>query len=101
MMVLFGQSSGPVPPLEPQVLNTRGSVVLTRSCLAQYTLSLEELLWRAGDVFTAVERGQLLLRIDRAFSLADAAAAHRALESRATAGKLILKMSYLASESRE
>jgi NADPH2:quinone reductase len=100
-MVLFGQSSGAVPPLDPQVLNTRGSIFLTRPSLAHYLLSREELLWRAGDVFTAVERGQLVIRIDRAFSLADAADAHRALESRRTVGKLVLKMSYLASESLE
>jgi NADPH:quinone reductase len=101
MMVLFGQSSGPVPPLEPQILNTRGSIFLTRPSLAHYLLSHDELLWRAGDVFAAIERGQLALRIDRVFPLADAAAAHRALESRATAGKLILKTSSLASNSRE
>ncbi len=101
MMVLFGQSSGPVPPLEPQILNTRGSIFLTRPSLAHYLLSHDELLWRAGDVFTAIERGQLALRIDRVLPLADAAAAHRALESRATAGKLILKTSSLASNSRE
>ena len=91
MMVLFGQSSGPVTAFEPQILNTRGSIFLTRPSLAHYLLSRDELLWRAGDVFTAIERGELVLRIDRVFPLAEAAAAHRALESRATAGKLILK----------
>ena len=59
MLVLFGQSSGSVPPLDPQVLNTRGSLFLTRPSLAHYLLSRDELLWRAGDVLTAVERGQL------------------------------------------
>jgi NADPH2:quinone reductase len=101
MMVLFGQSSGPVPPFEPQILNTRGSIFLTRPSLAHYLLSREELLWRAGDVFAAIERRDLVLRIDRVFPLADAADAHRALESRATTGKLILKTSELASNSRE
>jgi len=101
MMVLFGQSSGSVPPLEPQILNTRGSLFLTRPSLAHYLLSRDELLWRAGDVFAALERGQLVLRIDHAFPLEQAAEAHRALESRSTTGKLILKMSYLASETRE
>ena len=91
MMVLFGQSSGPVAAFEPQILNTRGSIFLTRPSLAHYLLSREELLWRAGDVFTAIERGELVLRIDRVFPLAEAGAAHRALESRATTGKLILK----------
>jgi len=101
MMVLFGQSSGPVLPLEPQILNTRGSIFLTRPSLAHYLLSREELLWRAGDVFAAIGHGELVLRIDRVFPLAEAADAHRALESRATTGKLILKMSELASNSRE
>jgi NADPH:quinone reductase len=90
MMVLFGQSSGPVTAFEPQILNTRGSIFLTRPSLAHYLLSRDELLWRAGDVFTAIERGELVLRVDRVFPLAEAGAAHRALESRATAGKLIL-----------
>ena len=101
MLVLFGQSSGSVPPLEPQILNTRGSLFLTRPSLAHYLLSRDELLWRAGDVFAAMERGQLGLRIDHAFPLEQAAEAHRALESRSTSGKLILKMSCLASETRE
>jgi len=101
MMVLFGQSSGPVTAFEPQILNTRGSIFLTRPSLAHYLLSREELLWRAGDVFTAIERGELVLRIDRVFPLAEAGAAHRALESRATSGKLILKTTSLASNSRE
>jgi NADPH2:quinone reductase len=101
MLVLFGQSSGSVPPLDPQILNTRGSLFLTRPSLAHYLLSRDELLWRAGDVFAAMERGQLVLRIDYAFPLEQAAEAHRALESRSTTGKLILKMSYLASETRE
>jgi NADPH2:quinone reductase len=90
MLVLFGQSSGPVPPLDPQVLNARGSVFLTRPSLAHYVLTREELLWRAGDVLSGVGRGALDLRIDRAYPLADAAAAHRDLESRRTTGKLLL-----------
>jgi NADPH2:quinone reductase len=101
MLVLFGQSSGSVAPLDPQILNTRGSVFLTRPSLAHYLLTRDELLWRAGDVFAAMERGQLVLRIDHAFPLEQAAGAHRALESRSTTGKMILKMSYLASETRE
>jgi NADPH2:quinone reductase len=101
MMVLFGQSSGSVAPLDPQILNTRGSLFLTRPSLGHYLLSREELLWRAGDVFAAMERGQLVLRIEQAFPLDRAAEAHRALESRSTTGKLILKMSYLASQARE
>lgn len=90
MLVLFGQSSGPVPALEPQVLNSHGSLYLTRPSLAHYLLTRDELLWRAGDVLTAVERNRLVLRVDRTYPLADAAAAHRDLESRRSTGKLLL-----------
>jgi NADPH2:quinone reductase len=90
MLVLFGQSSGPVQPLDPQVLNTRGSIFLTRPSLAHYLLTREELLWRAGDVLTAVERGTLNLRVDHTYPLAKAADAHRDLESRRSTGKLLL-----------
>jgi NADPH2:quinone reductase len=90
MLVLFGQSSGPVQPLDPQVLNTRGSIFLTRPSLAHYLLTREELLWRAGDVLTEVERGILNLRVDQTYPLAKAADAHRDLESRRSTGKLLL-----------
>jgi NADPH2:quinone reductase len=90
MMVLFGQSSGAVAPLDPQVLNARGSVFLTRPSLGHHVAKREELLWRAGDVLGWVASGKLDLHIDRTFPLEDAALAHRALESRATSGKLLL-----------
>jgi NADPH2:quinone reductase len=90
MVALFGQSSGSVAPLDPQVLNARGSVFLTRPSLAHYLLDRDELLWRAGDVLSAVAAGVLKLRIDRTYPLADAAQAHRDLESRKTMGKLLL-----------
>jgi NADPH:quinone reductase len=90
MVALFGQSSGPVAPLDPQVLNARGSVFLTRPSLAHYLLDREELLWRASEVLTAVASGALKLRIDRTYPLADAATAHRDLESRKTMGKLLV-----------
>jgi NADPH:quinone reductase len=90
MLVLFGQSSGSVPPLDPQVLSTRGSLFLTRPSLAHYLLTRDELLWRAGDVFAALARGGLDLRVERTYPLGDAAAAHRDLESRRTTGKLLL-----------
>jgi NADPH2:quinone reductase len=89
-LALFGQSSGSVPPFDPQVLNTRGSVYLTRPSLAHYVLTREELLWRAGDVLTAVASGGLNLRIDRVYPLSDARSAHRDLESRRTVGKLLI-----------
>ena len=90
MLVLFGQSSGPVPPLDPQVLNTKGSLYLTRPTLTHYTASSSELLTRAGDLFAWLQAGKLQVRIDRTFPLADAAAAHRALEGRETKGKVLL-----------
>jgi NADPH2:quinone reductase len=89
-MVLFGQSSGPVAPLDPQFLNAKGSMFLTRPSLGHYIASREELLQRSGDVLTWIASGRLDVRIDRTFPLAEAAQAHRALESRATAGKLLL-----------
>jgi NADPH2:quinone reductase len=90
MLVLFGQSSGPVSPIDPQILNTRGSVFLTRPSLAHHILDREELLWRAEEVLNAIASSALKLRIDRTYPLADAATAHRDLESRQTIGKLLL-----------
>jgi NADPH2:quinone reductase len=90
MLALFGQSSGPVPPFNPNILNAKGSLFLTRPSLGQYCATREELLWRAGDVLGWVASGQLKIRVDRAYPLAEAAQAHRALEGRHTAGKLIL-----------
>jgi NADPH2:quinone reductase len=89
-LALFGQSSGSVPPFDPTILNTKGSLFLTRPSLGHYLLTREELLWRAGEVLAAAEAGKLRLRIDRTYPLADAASAHRDLESRKTAGKLLL-----------
>ena len=89
-MVLFGASSGPVPPLDPQVLNAKGSLFLTRPMLAHYTADRAELLKRANDLFGWMSAGKLQVRIDRTFPLAQAAEAHRALQSRATKGKILL-----------
>jgi NADPH2:quinone reductase len=89
-LALFGQSSGPVPPFDPSILNAKGSLVLTRPGLPHFLLTKEELAWRAGDVLGAIEAGKLRLRIGRVYPLSDAAAAHRDLESRATTGKLLL-----------
>jgi NADPH2:quinone reductase len=93
LLALFGQSSGPVPPFDPTILNTRGSLFLTRPSLAHHVLTREELLWRAGDVLGWIASGKLKLRIDRTYPLAAAADAHRDLESRRTAGKLLLAVS--------
>jgi NADPH2:quinone reductase len=89
-MVLFGQSSGAVPPFDPQVLNAKGSLYLTRPSLGHYMQTREEMLGRANDLFAWAADGRLKVRIDRALPLADAAEAHRALASRATTGKVIL-----------
>jgi len=90
LMALFGQSSGPVPPFDPSVLNGKGSLFLTRPSLGFYLATREELLWRAGEVLNWIAAGALKLRIDRTYPLAEAAAAHRDLEGRHTAGKLLL-----------
>ena len=89
-MVLFGQSSGAVAPFDPGMLNGKGSLFLTRPSLAHYAATREELEWRAGDVLNWITEGKLKLRIDRTYPLAHAADAHRDLEGRKTAGKLIL-----------
>lgn len=89
-LVLFGQSSGPVLPLDPQVLNAKGSLFLTRPMLAHYTSSRAELLQRANDLFAWIRAGKLVVRIDRTFPLSHAVDAHHALHSRATKGKILL-----------
>ncbi len=90
MLALFGQSSGPVAPLDPNVLNQKGSIFLTRPTLGHYVATREELAWRAGDVLGWVRDGSLKLRIDREVPLVHAAEAHRALEGRRTTGKVLL-----------
>jgi len=90
MMVLYGQSSGPVPPFDPQVLVQKGSLFLTRPGIWHYTATRDELLWRARDVLGAVASGDLKVRIDRALPLSQAQEAHRALEGRETTGKVLL-----------
>ena len=89
-LVLFGQSSGAVPPFDPQILNQKGSLYLTRPTLAHYTAKREELVERAEAVLGWVRDGKLKLTIDRELPLAQAAEAHRLLESRQTSGKLVL-----------
>jgi len=89
-LALFGQSSGPVPPFDPNILNAKGSLYLTRPGLPNYLLTREELLWRARDVLAWVAANELKIRVDRAYPLAAAAQAQRDLESRRTAGKLLL-----------
>ena len=90
LLALFGQSSGPVPPFDLQRLNTGGSLVVTRPSLAHFVATREELERRAGAVLAAVADGSLRVRVGGRFPLAEVANAHRALESRATTGKLLL-----------
>jgi NADPH2:quinone reductase len=91
MMALFGQSSGPVAPIDPQLLNQKGSLFLTRPTLAHYTATRDELLRRAWELFEWIGRGELSVRIGGEYALAEAGQAHRDLESRKTSGKLVLR----------
>lgn len=90
MLVLFGQASGRVPPVDPQILNAKGSVFLTRPTLHHYTHTREELLSHASDVLQWVGDGTIRLRIDRSFPLSRAAEAHEYLQSRRALGKILL-----------
>ena len=90
LLALFGQSSGRVPPMDPQTLNAKGSLFLTRPTLGSYTRTREELDWRAGDVFGWIADGALNVRVGARFPLSAAADAHRALEGRRTTGKVLL-----------
>jgi len=90
MLVLYGQSSGPVPPFELRKLNDLGSLFVTRPSLAHYTQDRAELELRAGEVLAAIAAKKLSVRIGARFPLAEAGAAHRALEGRATTGKVLL-----------
>jgi NADPH:quinone reductase len=89
-LVLFGQSSGAVAPVDPQRLNSGGSLYLTRPSLGYYVADRQELLQRAGDVLGWVRDGRLQVRIGETHPLADAAVAHRRLEGRQTTGKVLL-----------
>lgn len=91
LMVLYGQSSGPVPPFELNGLNGRGSLFVTRPSLVHHTFTRDELETRAGALLSMVSSGKLDVRIGATFPLADAKAAHDALEGRQTTGKVLLK----------
>ena len=88
--MLLGQSSGPVPPLDLQILNQKGGLYVTRPSLAQYTATREELLWRAESLFSWIGQDNLKVRIGGTYKLSDAPLAHRDLEGRKSTGKLIL-----------
>jgi NADPH:quinone reductase len=90
MLALFGQSSGTVPPIDPQVLNKKGSLFLTRPTLNDYVATRDELVQRSNELFGWVSDGSLRVRIGAEFPLVRAADAHRALASRKTTGKIVL-----------
>lgn len=90
MMALFGQASGAVGHFDPQILNSLGSLVLTRPSLTNFIQTSEELQWRASEVFDAMLSGDLTMTLGGSYPLADAAQAHQDLEARKSSGKLIL-----------
>jgi NADPH2:quinone reductase len=90
MMALFGAASGAVPPVDPQRLNSGGSLFLTRPTLKHYTATREELLWRSGEILGAIAAGELRISIGGRYPLDDAQHAYRDLEGRATTGKLLV-----------
>jgi NADPH2:quinone reductase len=90
MMVLFGGSSGAVPPFDLVALSQKGSLYVTRPTLANYIATRDELVARSGAVFGMLESGKLKLRIEHIYPLAEAQRAHRDLEGRKTTGKLLL-----------
>ncbi len=89
MMALFGQSSGPAAPFDPQLLNSKGGLFLTRPSLAYY-LSPKELAWRSGDLFKWIGEGKLDILMDHIYPLSETAQAQRDLEARKTTGKLVI-----------
>ena len=89
-LALYGQSSGRVPPVDPQTLNAKGSVFLTRPSLERYTRTREELDWRASEVFAWIAEGALNVRVGGRYALSESAEAHRQIEGRLSTGKLLL-----------
>jgi len=89
-LALFGASSGPVPPVDPQRLNAAGSAFLTRPTLAHYTRTADEFAWRAGELLDAVADGSITITVGGHYGLADAAQAHTDLQARKTVGSIVL-----------
>ena len=100
-LVLYGQSSGAVGPLDPQVLNQKGSIFLTRPSLGHYNQDRDETLQRATDIFEWIGDGRLSVRIDKTFPLEEAAEAHRYMESRQSKGKVLLGTQQLGEKKIE
>ena len=90
MLVLYGMSSGPVPPVDPAKLSEKGSLYMARTTLAHFTATREELLARTSAIFGMIAEGKLKLRIAKTYPLAEAAQAHRDMEARKMVGKLLL-----------
>jgi NADPH2:quinone reductase len=90
LLALYGGASGPVPPFDPQRLNASGSVFLTRPTLAHHIATPDEFAWRTRELLNAVAAGTLTITVGARYPLAEAAAAHHALETRATTGKVLL-----------
>jgi NADPH2:quinone reductase len=90
MLVLYGMSSGPVPPVDPAKLSEKGSLYMARTTLAHFTATREELLARTGDLFRMIAEGKLKIKIAKKYPLAEAPQAHRDMESRQLTGKLLL-----------
>lgn len=90
MLVLYGMSSGPVPPVDPAKLSEKGSLYMARTTLAHFTATREELLARTGALFAMIADGKLKLRIAKTYPLAEAPQAHQDMEARKVAGKLLL-----------
>jgi NADPH:quinone reductase len=93
MLVLYGMSSGPVPPVDPAKLSEKGSLYIARTTLAHFTATREELLARTTALFAMIADGKLKLRIAKEYPLAEATQAHRDMEARKVAGKLLLIVS--------
>jgi NADPH:quinone reductase len=91
-LVFFGQASGPVPPVDPLTLMNKGSIFLTRPTLHHYAATQEEIAWRTGDLFKWIQSGELKLRCDYTFPIAEAAKAQTELEARRTTGKVLLQV---------
>ena len=89
-LALFGASSGPVPPVDPQRLNAAGSVYLTRPNLAHFTRTADEFAWRAGELLDAIADGSIVITVGGHYPLAEAAQAHRDLQGRKTTGSIVL-----------
>lgn len=89
-VALFGASSGPVPPVDPQRLNAAGSVNLTRPSLVHFTRTADEFAWRAGEVLDAIADGSITITVGGHYPLADAAKAHTDLQGRKTVGSIVL-----------